>query len=189
MEQELKEACAILRINPNDFSKHIEEEKTYLEGLKKSSPEVETKGRYVEALNELRSCRYVNPGTTYHKPPSTQLADIRQEWESARASVNRTLEGVAPINALAVVAQARMHVDITYAKLQHAEGLVGTLERILNISDRWTAESPEYKRFHQENIKTKYQDAINHLERLVVMRLFELTKLSSSGTGMFPFVF
>jgi hypothetical protein len=53
--------------------------------------------------------------------------------------------------------------------LQNAESLVGTFEETLNISERWTAESPEYKQYHEENVKTKYQEAIDHLERLVVM--------------------
>jgi len=45
-------------------------------------------------------------------------------------------------------------------------------------------EPAEYKQYHEENIKMKYQEAIDHLERLVVMRLFELTKLCSSGIGI-----
>lgn len=53
----------LLQLNPEDFGQFIEDEKAYLEGLKKPPPEVETKGQYVEALNELHKCRYVNSGT------------------------------------------------------------------------------------------------------------------------------
>ena len=114
--------------------------------------------------------------------------NTRQNWDNARASVNRTLEKVAPANALVAVAQARKHVETMYSLLQNAENLVGTLEQVLNVSEQWTAESPEYKKYHQENVKTKYQEAIDHLERLVVMRLFELTKATSSGTGIVSFL-
>ncbi|KAK2460041.1 hypothetical protein APHAL10511_007964 [Amanita phalloides] len=148
LQLELEEATKLLQITVDDFGQYIEEEKTYLENLKKPSPEVETKGRYVEVLNELYKCK--------------------QEWAQARASVNQTLEMVTPVNALAAVAQARKHVDTTYSQLQHAEALVGTLEGILNIAERWTAETSEYKQYHEENIRTKYQ---------------WITKLSSSGTG------
>ncbi|KAF8333826.1 hypothetical protein F5887DRAFT_892937 [Amanita rubescens] len=168
LEKELAEACSRFEINTDDFVQHIDEERAYLEGLKKPPPEVETKGCYVEALNELYNCR--------------------QEWENACANVNRTLERVAPVNALAAVAQARKHVETTYTKLQNTETLVGTLEQILNISERWSTESSDYKKYHQENIKTKYQAAIDNLERLVIMRLFELTKLCSSGTGTVLFL-
>lgn len=99
-------------------------------------------------------------------------------------SVNRTLEKVAPANALLAVTQARKHVETTYNKLQNAESLVGTQEQILNILERWTAESPKYKKYYQENVMTNYQDAIDHLERLLVMRSSELTKSSSPGTGI-----
>ena len=57
----------------------------------------------------------------------------RNDWENARASVNRTLEKVTPANALLAIAQARKHVETTYNKLQNAESLVGTQEQILNI--------------------------------------------------------
>jgi hypothetical protein len=43
--------------------------------------------------------------------------------------------------------------------------------------------SPEYKMFYQENVVTSYERALDELERLIVMRLFELTKMSTSGTG------
>lgn len=94
------------------------------------------------------------------------------------------MEKVAPANALLAIAQARKHVETTYNKLQNAESLVGTQEQILNISERWTTESPEYKKYYQENVMTNYQDVIDHLERLLVMCSSELTKSSSPGTGI-----
>ncbi|KAG2121788.1 hypothetical protein BD769DRAFT_1629343 [Suillus cothurnatus] len=42
---------------------------------------------------------------------------------------------------------------------------------------------PEYNGFKMEACISKYHAALDELERLVVMRLFELSKLSLSGTG------
>ncbi|KAF8219669.1 hypothetical protein L208DRAFT_1338656, partial [Tricholoma matsutake] len=64
-----------------------------------------------------------------------------------------------------------------------AESYVETLENGLNIEERWTATSAEYQTFCQANVQTNYERALDELERLVVMRLFELAKLSCSGTG------
>ena len=75
-----------------------------------------------------------------------------------------------------------------HSKLQNAESYVESLENGLNIEERWTETSPEYKTFYQENVLTSYERALDELERLVVMRLFELAKIckmSPSGTGMY----
>ncbi|KIL53806.1 hypothetical protein M378DRAFT_43826, partial [Amanita muscaria Koide BX008] len=64
-----------------------------------------------------------------------------------------------------------------------AESYVSALEDDLQIEERWTQATPDYKKFYQETVLTKYQRALDELERLVVMRLFELVKMSSSGTG------
>ncbi|KAM6494952.1 hypothetical protein JOM56_009575 [Amanita muscaria] len=72
---------------------------------------------------------------------------------------------------------------VLQAKIQHAEEYVGTLEAELNIREHWTESTPEYKEFYQQNVLTQYSWALDELERLVVMRLFELAKMSLSGTG------
>jgi hypothetical protein len=111
-----------------------------------------------------------------------------REWELARAATNNALTNItAPMTSSQLhnlVLQARHRVDSAYTKLQNAETLTCEIENNLNIQERWTISSPEYQKFHEENIRTDYQTALDELERLVVMRLFELTKMSMSGTGM-----
>ncbi|OAX32642.1 hypothetical protein K503DRAFT_852090 [Rhizopogon vinicolor AM-OR11-026] len=80
---------------------------------------------------------------------------------------------------------ARIRVDAAYAKLQNAEALVGHMEIQLRIEKRWTIGCLEYMQFKEEAKLGKYRMALNELERLVVMRLFELSKLSLSGTGRY----
>ncbi|KAG1763277.1 hypothetical protein EV702DRAFT_982927 [Suillus placidus] len=85
-------------------------------------------------------------------------------------------------NALAI---AQIHVDSSYAKLQHAEGLVGHIETQLAVDQWWEIGGPEYQCFKEEASLGKYHTALDELEHLMVMRLFELSKLSLSGTGKF----
>ena len=56
-------------------------------------------------------------------------------------------------------------------------------EKELDISVRWTPGSVEYQEACRLQNMRKYQRSVDELERLVVQRLFELTKLGMSGVG------
>jgi hypothetical protein len=86
---------------------------------------------------------------------------------------------------LAALARARLVVDSAYHRLQNAEALVSHIEGSLKVEKRWDEDSPEYKKYKAEVGLQEYRTALDELERLVVMRLFELSKLGLSGTGMF----
>src|SRR5260221_6882612 len=109
-----------------------------------------------------------------------------QEWNDARAAANGVFTLPASGQIHLILNQARRRIDSAYSKLQNAESYVDTIENTLQIEERWTEASPEYKAYFQESVLTNYERALDDLERLVVMRLFELAKMSSSGTGM-PF--
>ena len=81
--------------------------------------------------------------------------------------------------------QARVHVDGAYSKLQNAGAMVSHLEIQLGIKKRWEVGSENYNHFREEASLLNYRTALDELKRLVVMRLFELSKLSLSGTGKF----
>jgi hypothetical protein len=108
----------------------------------------------------------------------------RHEWEVARGAANQVLSVLAPADIQKALLHARNRVDSAYTKLQNAETLVCSIESNLSIEERWTSSSPEYIKFHEETVLTNYRAALDELERLVVMRLFELAKISVSGTGM-----
>ncbi|KAG2335913.1 hypothetical protein BDR05DRAFT_978878 [Suillus weaverae] len=59
-------------------------------------------------------------------------------------------------NALAV---ARIRVDSSYAKLQHAEGLVGHIKTQLAVDQWWEIGGPEYRCFKEEASLGKYRTA------------------------------
>ena len=98
-------------------------------------------------------------------------------------TVYSTIRPAASLTNIKTINQARRNLDFASAKLRHAQQYVATIEIDLDIDERWTKSSPEYQEFYQEHVLTNYSKAVDNLERLVVMRLFELTKMSSSGTG------
>jgi hypothetical protein len=61
---------------------------------------------------------------------------------------------------------------------------ITALEVKLNITVRWSPTSPEYIETMKYVRERKYRRALDHLQRLVVQRLFELHRLNLSGVGM-----
>jgi hypothetical protein len=57
------------------------------------------------------------------------------------------------------------------------------LEVQMGIAKRWTPDTPEYVETACYIHERRYHQALNHLQRLVVQRLFELHRLNLSGIG------
>ncbi|KAG1769947.1 hypothetical protein EV702DRAFT_978318 [Suillus placidus] len=165
---ELAAIKAELTLTDEDFSQFLKDEHEYLDGLKLPPVRDQLCICYVEVLDEL--------------------AERRADWDMAREVSNNALTSI-PTGSLEEInnalAQARIHVDSSYAKLQHAEGLVAHIKTRLAVDQRWEIGAPEYEHYKEEASLGKYHTALDKLERLVVMRLFELSKLSLSGTGKF----
>ncbi|KAG1758942.1 hypothetical protein EDD22DRAFT_749190, partial [Suillus occidentalis] len=109
-----------------------------------------------------------------------------QEWNQAQEAANCTLITVH-IGSLGkmhlAINQAQVCVDTAYSKLQNTEELVGHLEVQLGIDKHWKIRSKDYNQFQEEALLLKYHSVLDELEHLVVMYLFELSKLLLSGTG------
>ena len=108
----------------------------------------------------------------------------RKEWTNARAAVNTLFTSVSATANVLTMNQTRIRVDTAWEKIDRATEYLGVIETELDIQTRWTPSHPEYVEFHQQTIRTSYSKALDELERLVVMRLFELAKMSTSGIGM-----
>lgn len=61
---------------------------------------------------------------------------------------------------------------------------VQDLEKKLEITERWKIGSPNWRAAAKLVVARKYQKALDNLESLVVARIFELTKMNMSQTGM-----
>ena len=111
---------------------------------------------------------------------------FRLQWNAARGAANKALSSVieGDLNTMAAaINQARIQVDLTYAKLQNAEALAAHLQGQLGLESPWEVGGEEYMRYKEEAMLSKYREALDEVERLVVMRLFELSKLGMSQTG------
>jgi hypothetical protein len=62
------------------------------------------------------------------------------------------------------------------------------MEKSMDISSRWTPDSPEWVAAAEKAKMRTYQRCIDTLEGLVVSRMFELTKMNMSQTGIFLFL-
>ncbi|KAJ7834538.1 hypothetical protein B0H14DRAFT_3110028 [Mycena olivaceomarginata] len=71
----------------------------------------------------------------------------------------------------------------TFAKFQATEEALCIFEDEYRIETRWTTDSKEYKDALVLMGERKYRSALTELERLVVARLLELTKLGMGGVG------
>ncbi|KAG6892945.1 hypothetical protein C0992_011800 [Termitomyces sp. T32_za158] len=57
------------------------------------------------------------------------------------------------------------------------------MEQRMNIDSRWTIHHSEYQKTAEYVANRKYEKALDHLQLLVIKRLFELHKLNLSQTG------
>ena len=61
---------------------------------------------------------------------------------------------------------------------------VQDLKNKLGISQRWVPGDPEWEDTERLVSNRKYQRAVDHLEGLVVVHIFELGKMNRAGTGL-----
>ncbi|KAG1854495.1 hypothetical protein F4604DRAFT_1883326 [Suillus subluteus] len=127
-----------------------------------------------------QECAYLH---SLKEPPARdQLCICYEACEAANNSLTRiAASSLQKINE--VLTQARIQVYSSYVKLQHAESTSGTCQNSACWETRWEVGGPEWNEFKMEARIGKYHAALDELERLVVMCLFELSKLSLSGTG------
>jgi hypothetical protein len=71
----------------------------------------------------------------------------------------------------------------TLKRVEDAQENVLCHEEAYNIEKRWEPGTPEYVDGQKQVIVLRYQAALSDLEKLVVQRLLELSKLSVSGVG------
>lgn len=111
----------------------------------------------------------------------------RIEWNTAHEVANGALSGIAEGDFRAIsiaINQAQTRVELTYATLQNTESMVAHLQNKLGLESRWEVGGEEYLCYKNAATLGKYHEVLSELERLVVMQLFELSKLLMSGTGI-----
>ncbi|KAJ7176367.1 hypothetical protein C8R43DRAFT_872549 [Mycena crocata] len=145
------------------FHDWLVEEREYLVGLKNAAKtnEESMEMEYVQKLVNLSTSQYYN---------------------TVAAEARRALGDGAPFTpGVPKAVIAKRHAK---AKLERDIEAVEELEEILGITERWTTESARWLSTTVEIKKRKYQLALDALELLIVERIFELTKMNQSQTGV-----
>ncbi|RDX44104.1 hypothetical protein OH76DRAFT_1458094 [Lentinus brumalis] len=83
----------------------------------------------------------------------------------------------------AEITRIRTRSRTTFARYKLAEEEALRMEEDLGLAQRWLPGTAEYTDGVRELCYRKYRCALDHLERLVIQRMFELTKLGMSGIG------
>ncbi|KAJ7190918.1 hypothetical protein GGX14DRAFT_381613 [Mycena pura] len=81
--------------------------------------------------------------------------------------------------------QRRLEAQRRHAIENHgkAQMLVNDMEVRMSIAVRWVPDSDEWKDAAIMVRRRRYQRALDHLQGLIIARMFELTKMNMSGTG------
>ncbi|KAJ6510311.1 hypothetical protein DFH09DRAFT_1435255 [Mycena vulgaris] len=145
------------------FKEWLEEEKTYLLGLK-HAPKTNVETLEMEYVQKL-----VNLSASQAKH-SVVAAEARR----ARADGASYEPGVPKAELARRQAREKMEKDL--------DGVM-ELEVTLQIVERWTTTSPKWVATAEAIKMRKYQLALDALELLIVERIFELTKMNQSQTG------
>ncbi|KAI6034650.1 hypothetical protein BKA83DRAFT_4470170 [Pisolithus microcarpus] len=155
-----------LRVSdPVTFKVWLDEERLYLKSLLHEPPEESLQMEYWQRLVNLAASRQA-------------LETILSTWTVV------TAQTAAPIwsdsSATRKRETMRHHAQENYEKDLKA---VQELEGRLGITRRWVPGDEEWQAASRLVANQKYQHTLDNVERLVVLRIFELSKMNQSGTG------
>ncbi|KIY52351.1 hypothetical protein FISHEDRAFT_35449 [Fistulina hepatica ATCC 64428] len=154
-----------LHTSAADYQRHLDEERAYFQGLLKEPPEVSQRFEYLEALERLQKAEM-------------ESLTARAAYRAFNEAYERggSFEGSA--------GKIKSNYTRTANRLSLVDDEVARIEDVMGITERWRPDSPEYLACRKELTERQYRRALDELERLVVQRLMELTKLNMSGVGM-----
>ncbi|KIJ30837.1 hypothetical protein M422DRAFT_234713 [Sphaerobolus stellatus SS14] len=166
LETEITILKAAHNITDADFERFMREEKDYLANLKKPRGN-DLEFQYVDALEALEDAECLTK--------QFQIEFINEPGDGSQPDV-------AARRRLANISRTRAAALNKYDKRL---GHVVDLEAKLGIAEdgRWHKEHPKRLEVVELMNSKDYHVALDHLERLVVQRLFELTKMNMSSTG------
>ncbi|KAJ7716706.1 hypothetical protein B0H16DRAFT_1338682 [Mycena metata] len=146
----------------NEFPKRLDQEFTFLKSLMGDSEEDTLQMEYYQRLVNFTNRRWVSLCCLLLCVELILKLELVKK-ESSKSS--RT-----------VIRHAQENYDKAYAEVQESEIKMG-------VVDRWEDTSPEWAEAAHLVSTKRYRLAVLKLERLVVQRMFELTKMNLSQTG------
>ncbi|KAJ6503627.1 hypothetical protein C8R45DRAFT_1051105 [Mycena sanguinolenta] len=145
------------------FHVWLEEEKAYLTGMEEGLPKKREETVEMEYVKKLK-----------------QLGVSQERLSLILKAERDALSDGAAFNPAPVSQVARRHA------IEHRNRdleLVQDLEAKLGIKERWTSRSPSWILMEKAIKDHRYLDALDEIERIIVERLLEMTKIHQSGTG------
>ncbi|KAJ7698303.1 hypothetical protein B0H17DRAFT_1196887 [Mycena rosella] len=142
---------------------HLTEVK-YFEGLRTEPPEFQQTADYMELLQKLFSA---------------SISADQAKADYIRLDFNIINNGYTKKEITGV----RTRYRTSWTKYTNSEEDTARFEEEQGIEIRWAVDSPQYRDALVLSTERRYWAAISEVERLVVQRLFELTKLGMSGVA------
>ncbi|KAJ8082799.1 hypothetical protein PM082_008655 [Marasmius tenuissimus] len=158
-----EEACINLSITPESCEQFLKAEREHFNKPSEDPVEEEEQIEYAELLQRLWSARKA----------SDDAAEKYRLLGTPAAEKFTTKH----------IKQIEVRYRTTYQKFDRLTEEVADWEVEHGITEQWTPESPEFLDAEKGIVQQEYRQSLEQLERLVVQRLFELTKLNMSGVG------
>jgi hypothetical protein len=113
---------------------------------------------------------------------------IRKDLDTATAAWTVATPSTVQFGAHDITLTNRIETARRHAIENYEKDLkvVQELETKLGVTRRWVPEDQEWKDAGHLVANRKFQRALDHLEGLVVARIFELSKMNRAGTGELP---
>ncbi|OSD02720.1 hypothetical protein PYCCODRAFT_1444831 [Trametes coccinea BRFM310] len=172
----LEQALQSLQLSHKDLEGFSVEERQYFLELRDEQDSNLHAVAYMEALQEFRSVSEELSSASRRfnakapKTPQLQWADPRTGATDYDADLSSTRK---------LETQRRYLRD----RLKQLTKEVADMEAAMNIDVRWQPEDVAYRETLQYMATRKYQQALGKLQRLVILRLFELHKMNLAQTG------
>ncbi|KAH9847481.1 hypothetical protein C2E23DRAFT_741522 [Lenzites betulinus] len=176
----IDETLKTLGITMENLREYTLEERNYFSALQDEDPKNVHLVAYVEALQDLRKT-------------SDELHDVSRRFYDNAASAGKTgttLTFMEPVRgptdyAADLSATRKLETRRRYLRERVAQltAEVNVMEVRLDIEQRWQPGDSNYREIVQYIAERRYHRALGRLQRLVILRLFELHKLNLSRTG------
>jgi hypothetical protein len=179
--RQLAALAAELKTTDADYESYIKAERDHLQSLRSEPAEVQHAIDYVELLQKLQELKYV-PWIL----EISIMVIIQPRSESDKAKVDFKNLDFNIINngyTRKEIAAVRTRYRTTFTRWAAKEEELSRYEEEHAIDPRWLPDSDSYKATQKLLVERSYRRAVDNLERLIVQRLFELTKLGMNGVG------
>ncbi|KAF7347990.1 hypothetical protein MSAN_01751100 [Mycena sanguinolenta] len=186
-EPALRDAMRKLRVESrSEFEQWLAKEKAHLRGLSKEPVQETLDMEYYQKLVNLADVEcVVHCSSLLARTTCTNLMPIRARVSAALGAEQPFVAESDAGYAEAVKATRKLETQRRHLLEQQTKALaaVQDLEIRLGVSKRWVAGDEQWAAAAELVRKRRYRRALDNLERLIISRMFELSKCNMSGTG------